>query len=38
VAATPDTLQRRFLHTSGTIHTHNDRVTVRLHRRFGLPP
>jgi hypothetical protein len=37
VAATPDTLQRRFLHTSGTIHTHNDRVTVRLHRRTYSP-
>jgi hypothetical protein len=35
--ATPDTLQRRFLHTSGTIHTHTDHVTVRLARRTYSP-
>jgi hypothetical protein len=35
--ATPDTLQRRFLHTSGTIHTSDDRVTVRLARRTYSP-
>ena len=35
--ATPDTLQRRFLHTSGTIHTTNDTVTVKLDRRTYSP-
>ena len=35
--ATPDTLQRRFLHTGGTIHTHRDTITVRLHRRTYSP-
>jgi hypothetical protein len=34
---TPDTLQRRFLHTSGTIHTTTDRITVRLARRTYTP-
>ena len=34
---TPDTLQRRFLHTSGTIHTSNQRITVRLARRAYTP-
>ena len=34
---TPDTLQRRFLHTSGTIHTSNQRITVRLARRTYTP-
>jgi hypothetical protein len=29
-AATPDTLQRRFLSTGGTIYTNGDRITVRL--------
>jgi len=36
-AATPDTLQRRFLHTGGTIINHRDRVTVRLDRRTYSP-
>jgi transposase len=36
-AATPDTLQRRFLHTGGTIVTHGDRITVRLDRRTYSP-
>jgi hypothetical protein len=36
-AATPDTLQRRFLHTGGTIHTDAERITVRLHRRTYSP-
>jgi hypothetical protein len=36
-AATPDTLQRRFLHTGGTIHNHSDRVTIRLDRRTYSP-
>jgi hypothetical protein len=36
-AATPDTLQRRFLHTGGTIINHGDRVTVRLDRRTYSP-
>jgi hypothetical protein len=36
-AATPDTLQRRFLHTGGTILNHGDRVTVRLDRRTYSP-
>jgi Transposase DDE domain len=36
-AATPDTLQRRFLHTGGTIHTHADSITVRLNRRTYTP-
>jgi hypothetical protein len=35
--ATPDTLQRRFLHTSGTLHTSDERVTVRLARRTYSP-
>jgi DNA-binding CsgD family transcriptional regulator len=35
--ATPDLLQRRFLDTEGTIHTHDDRVTVRLNRRAYSP-
>ncbi len=35
--ATPDTLQRRFLHTSGTIHTTDERITVRLARRTYSP-
>jgi hypothetical protein len=36
-AATPDTLQRRFLSTGGTIHTTNDTITVRLDRRTYTP-
>ena len=36
-AATPDTLQRRFLSTSGTILNHGDTITVRLNRRTYSP-
>jgi transposase-like protein len=36
-AATPDTLQRRFLHTAGTIHNHGDTIVVRLNRRTYSP-
>ena len=35
--ATPDTLQRRFLSTSGTIHHHDNEVIVRLDRRTYSP-
>ena len=35
--ATPDTLQRRFLQTSGAIHTTNDTITIRLDRRAYSP-
>ncbi len=35
--ATPDTLQRRFLSTSGTILNHGDTITVRLNRRTYSP-
>jgi hypothetical protein len=35
--ATPDTLQRRFLHTGGTIINHHDTITVRLNRRTYTP-
>ena len=35
--ATPDTLQRRFLHTGGHIHNHGDTITVRLDRRTYSP-
>jgi hypothetical protein len=35
--ATPDTLQRRFLHTGGTIHNHGHTLTVRLDRRTYSP-
>jgi hypothetical protein len=35
--ATPDTLQRRFLHTSGVILHHGDTITVRLDRRAYSP-
>jgi hypothetical protein len=34
---TPDTLQRRFLHTSGTIENHGADITVRLDRRAYSP-
>jgi len=34
---TPDTLQRRFLDTPGTITTTNDTITVRLERRAYSP-
>ena len=35
--ATPDTLQRRFLQTSGVIHKTDDTITVRLDRRAYSP-
>jgi hypothetical protein len=35
--ATPDTLQRRFLETPGTIINHGDTITVRLERRAYAP-
>ncbi len=35
--ATPDTLQRRFLHTGGVILNHGDTITVRLDRRTYSP-
>lgn len=35
--ATPDTLQRRFLDTEGTIHNHRDHIVVRLNRRAYSP-
>jgi hypothetical protein len=35
--ATPDTLQRRFLHTGGHIHNHDHTITVRLDRRTYSP-
>ncbi|HZD73202.1 MAG TPA: hypothetical protein VE776_04840 [Actinomycetota bacterium] len=34
---TPDTLQRRFLETPGTIINHGDTITVRLERRAYTP-
>jgi Transposase DDE domain group 1 len=36
-AATPDTLQRRFLSTGGIITTHRDQITVRINRRTYSP-
>ena len=36
-AATPDTLQRRFLNSSGTITVNDDQVTVRIDRRAYSP-
>jgi len=36
-AVTPDTLQRRFLETPGTIIHHGDTITVRLERRAYAP-
>ncbi len=36
-AATPDTLQRRFLSTSGVIVNHHDTIVVRLNRRTYSP-
>jgi transposase len=36
-AATPDTLQRRFLETPGTIINQGDTITVRLERRAYTP-
>jgi hypothetical protein len=35
--ATPDTLQRRFLSTGGTITSHGDQITIRLNRRTYSP-
>ena len=35
--ATPDTLQRRFLHTGGLLINEDDRITVRLDRRTYSP-
>ncbi len=35
--ATPDTIQRRFLETSGTISNDNDTITVTLNRRAYSP-
>jgi hypothetical protein len=35
--ATPDTLQRRFLSTSGVILKRNDAIVVRLNRRTYSP-
>lgn len=35
--ATPDTLQRRFLSTGGTILNHSDEIVVRLDRRTYSP-
>ena len=35
--ATPDTLQRRFLDTPGTITSDNDTITVTLSRRAYSP-
>ena len=36
-SATPDTLQRRFLETPGTIITTDEAITVRLERRASTP-
>jgi hypothetical protein len=36
-AATPDTLQRRFLSTSGIIESHGRQITIRLSRRTYSP-
>ena len=36
-AATPDTLQRRFLSTGGIIISHGDQITVQLNRRTYSP-
>lgn len=35
--ATPDTLQRRFLSTPGTIHHHHNQIVIRLNRRTYSP-
>ena len=35
--ATPDTLQRRFLDSSGTITVNGDQITVRIDRRAYSP-
>ena len=36
-AATPDTIQRRFLDTPGTIINNGDTITVRIDRRAYSP-
>jgi hypothetical protein len=36
-AATPDTLQRRFLNTGGIIHSQGSQITIRLNRRTYSP-
>ena len=36
-AATPDTLQRRFLTTGGVIENHRGQITIRLNRRTYSP-
>ncbi len=36
-AATPDTLQRRFLSTGGIITSHRDQITIRINRRTYSP-
>ena len=36
-AATPDTLQRRFLNTGGIIENHRGQTTIRLARRTYSP-
>lgn len=36
-AAAPDTLQRRFLSTAGTIHNHDNEIVLRLNRRTYSP-
>ena len=36
-AATPDTLQRRFLNTGGIIEHHRGQITIRLSRRTYSP-
>jgi hypothetical protein len=36
-AATPDTLQRRFLNTGGIIENHRGQITIRLNRRTYSP-
>lgn len=35
--AAPDTIQRRFLDTGGTINPHGDHITIRLDRRAYSP-
>jgi Transposase DDE domain group 1 len=36
-SATPDTLQRRFLSTGGTIINHSNQITIRINRRTYSP-
>ncbi len=35
--ATPDTIQRRFIETAGSLHPHGDHITVRLDERAYAP-